>query len=222
MPQESAIEFKGSSFTLPVIHLNSDNRQSIETELIAKINQAPNLFTQASVVVNVALLKDDFDLCAVSDAIVSAGINIVGFSGCNSAKKKLIHELGFSVINEGKAQVVSQPAYQSPLYLTTPLRSGQQVYAKNRDLVVCNLVSTGAEIIADGNIYMFNTLRGKAIAGANGNLEAKIFCTHLEAELISIAGNYWISEQIPAKFYKQAAMINLCENILQIEELTIT
>ena len=75
-----------------------------------------------------------------------------------------------------------------------PLRSGQQVYARGRDLVVLAMVNAGAEVIADGHIHVYAPLRGKAIAGARGNTDARIFALSLEAELISIAGIYRTSE----------------------------
>jgi septum site-determining protein MinC len=75
-----------------------------------------------------------------------------------------------------------------------PLRSGQQVYAKGRDLIVMGMVNAGAEVIADGHIHVYGTLRGKAIAGARGNVDAQIFAQVMEPELISIAGVYRTSE----------------------------
>ena len=99
------------------------------------------------------------------------------------------------------------PAPQAPETVTTPvavplgamvidkpLRSGQQVYAKGRDLVVMAMVNPGAEVISDGNIHIYASLRGKAIAGARGNTEARIFALCMEPELISIAGVYRTSE----------------------------
>ena len=80
------------------------------------------------------------------------------------------------------------------LVIDKPLRSGQQVYARGRDLVVLAMVNPGAEVIADGHIHVYAPLRGKAIAGARGNTEARIFTLCLEPELISIAGVYRTSE----------------------------
>jgi septum site-determining protein MinC len=80
------------------------------------------------------------------------------------------------------------------LVIDRPLRSGQQVYARGRDLVVLSMVNAGAEVIADGHIHVYAPLRGKAIAGARGNTEARIFSTSLQPELISIAGVYRTSE----------------------------
>jgi hypothetical protein len=80
------------------------------------------------------------------------------------------------------------------LVVDKPLRSGQQVYARGRDLVVLAMVNAGAEVIADGHIHVYAPLRGKAMAGARGNTEARIFSFALEAELLSIAGVYRTSE----------------------------
>jgi septum site-determining protein MinC len=80
------------------------------------------------------------------------------------------------------------------LVVDKPLRSGQQVYARGRDLVVLAMVNPGAEVIADGHIHVYAPLRGKAMAGARGNTDARIFSLSLDAELISIAGVYRTSE----------------------------
>ena len=87
--------------------------------------------------------------------------------------------------------------YISPTrIITQPVRSGQQVYAKNGDLVVLASVSHGAELLADGNIHVYGALRGRALAGIRGDKQAKIFCQQLEAELISIAGYYMVKENL--------------------------
>ncbi|SET45109.1 septum site-determining protein MinC [Thorsellia anophelis] len=103
--------------------------------------------------------------------------------------------------------------------VTTPIRSGQQIYARNSDLVVLNNVGAGAEVIADGNIHIYGIMRGKALAGASGDEDAKIFCQNLEAELLSIAGNYWLNEQIPKDQLGKAALVTLTERGLILDKL---
>ena len=93
-----------------------------------------------------------------------------------------------------KAAATPAPVQLSALIIDKPLRSGQQVYARGRDLVVLAMVNAGAEVIADGHIHVYAPLRGKAIAGARGNTDARIFALALEAELLSIAGVYRTSE----------------------------
>ncbi|HEV3423717.1 MAG TPA: septum site-determining protein MinC [Paraburkholderia sp.] len=103
-----------------------------------------------------------------------------------------------------------------------PLRSGQRIYAKG-DLVVLGLVSYGAEVIAEGNIHIYAPLRGRALAGVQGNHDARIFCTCLEAELISIAGIYRTTENpLPADVLGKPVQIWLEEEKLMIEPLRLT
>ena len=103
--------------------------------------------------------------------------------------------------------------------VSTPVRSGQQIYARNSDLIVTNSVSAGAELIADGNIHIYGMMRGRALAGAAGDANCQIFCTQLGAELVSIAGQYWLSDQIPADYLGQAARLSLLNNVLTIQPL---
>jgi len=107
-----------------------------------------------------------------------------------------------------------QPAPEQPapgaLIVSKPLRSGQQVYAKGRDLVVMAMVNAGAEVIADGHIHVYAPLRGKAIAGARGNADARIFALALEPELLSIAGIYRTSEvPLPVDVWGKPTQVRL-------------
>src|SRR5690606_23138843 len=114
------------------------------------------------------------------------------------------------------------PAQIAPTkVIRTPIRSGQQVYAKDSDLVILNHVSAGAEVIADGSIHIHGSLRGRAIAGASGQTEAKIICHDLQAELVSIAGNYWLSDQIESEFWQKKVMLSMVDDSLHFETLTI-
>jgi septum site-determining protein MinC len=91
------------------------------------------------------------------------------------------------------------PRPQAGLFHDKPVRSGQQVYARGRDLILAAVVGNGAEVIADGSIHVYASLRGKAIAGAQGDASARIFCQDFQAELVSIAGQYRVFEDIPAE-----------------------
>jgi septum site-determining protein MinC len=102
---------------------------------------------------------------------------------------------------------------------TTPVRSGQQVYAQNRDLTVCATVGAGAEVIADGSIHIYGALRGRALAGAAGDAGARIFCREFDAELVAIAGTYKVLEEVPAKLVGKPVQIWLQDDKLRIEEM---
>lgn len=113
--------------------------------------------------------------------------------------------------------VVTAPAPAEPpprtVILDKPLRSGQRFYAKGSDLIVTAMVSAGAEVIADGNIHVYAPLRGRCLAGASGDIGARIFTTSLEAELLSIAGLYRTFEAgVPPELLRQPATINLIKN----------
>jgi len=107
-------------------------------------------------------------------------------------------------------QVAPAPTPVGAMRIDKPLRSGQQIYAKGRDLIVMGMVNAGAEVIADGHIHVYGALRGKAIAGARGNPEAQIFAQVMEPELISIAGVYRTSENpLPKDVLGQPAQVSL-------------
>lgn len=111
-------------------------------------------------------------------------------------------------------------AHLPALVVRTPVRSGQQIYAKNRDLVVLGSVSNGAEIISDGSVHVYGTLRGRVIAGVSGHPDAQVVCHNLQAELCSIAGSYWLSEQIEEQYWQQAVVIRKQDDGLEVEPLT--
>ena len=105
------------------------------------------------------------------------------------------------------------------MLIDKPLRSGQQIYAAG-DVVILDLVSYGAEVIAEGNIHIYAPLRGRALAGVKGNAQARIFCTCLEPELLSIAGIYRTAElPLPADVLGKSAQVRLAGEKLILEPL---
>ena len=98
----------------------------------------------------------------------------------------------------GLAPVPGATVHSGPMVITQPVRSGQVVYAQNADLVVLAPVNPGAQIYADGHIHVYSTLRGRAMAGAQGLTDARIFVQKLEAELVAIAGAYVMADDIPS------------------------
>lgn len=111
------------------------------------------------------------------------------------------------------------PPASSFKLVTRPVRSGQRVYAAGGDLSVVAAVSSGAELMADGNIHVYGPLRGRAMAGMKGDLGARIFCQNLQAELVSVAGHYRVSENIPAKLKGVPVQVFLEQESLRIKRL---
>ena len=105
-------------------------------------------------------------------------------------------------------------------YSDKPVRSGQQLYAKNGDLIITNLVGNGAEVIADGSIHVYGALRGRALAGAQGDEKARIFCQEFHAELVSIAGVYRVIEDIPTELRGKPVQAWLENDKLLLGKLT--
>ncbi|CDL81939.1 septum site-determining protein MinC [Xenorhabdus szentirmaii] len=226
MPQ-SPIELKGSNFTLSVVHLHDDQPEIIHKAIQEKMEQAPDFLKNAPVVINIANLPVDADISALCKIIESVGLRIVGISGCqNEEQRKIVLKSELPLLKEGKSQKAltqennqTEPIFKKTRIINTPVRSGQRIYAPNSDLIVTSNVSAGAELIADGNIHIYGVLRGRVLAGASGDQESQIFCTHLNAELASIAGQYWLSEKFPDDFVGKAAKLRLVNNELTIETL---
>lgn len=103
--------------------------------------------------------------------------------------------------------------------IDSPVRSGQRIYARGGDLIITSSVNPGGEVMADGNIHIYGSLRGRALAGVNGFENARIFCSDLQAELVAIAGYYTINEDLPAKRYHSAVKIALNGERLEIDPL---
>lgn len=229
MPQ-SPIELKGSNFTLSVIHLHNAEPEVIRLALQEKLEQAPGFLKNAPVVINVATLPGNANWKELQQVVVSAGLRVVGISGCRNESQKLaITHAGLPLLSEGKnrkavhepVKTTKQPevAHVKAQIISAPVRSGQQIYARNCDLVVTSSVSAGAELISDGNIHVYGMMRGRALAGASGDSQCQIFCTQLSAELVSIAGQYWLSDQIPSDYSGHAARVSLLDNVLTIQPL---
>jgi septum site-determining protein MinC len=214
---ESNIEFKGTSFTLSVLYLKTLELAEIRASLVKKIAQAPDFFYLFPIMVNVEEVESSFDYQAVRTLFEELEFTFIGFTGSvTEERRRHIRELGFSFVNATKAVVsnskdkINETAEVKYTETETireyslygdkihrgQVRSGQQVYAKGQNLVVIGSVSAGAEIIADGNIHVYGSLRGRAIAGAKGHHQAQIYCQNLEAELVSINGNYWLAESM--------------------------
>ncbi len=142
----------------------------------------------------------------------------------NTAKRSAADEV--KTVQQTKPAVASSQTsteveyiVTTPMLINRPVRSGQQFYARDTDLIVMGQVSAGAELVADNNIHVYGALRGKALCGVSGNTETRIFCQSLEAELVSVAGNYRLLEEIPEDLRGKPAQIWLDKNKLNIEPL---
>lgn len=226
------LELKGSNFTLSVIHLHDAAPDVVQRALEKKIAEAPQFLAHAPVVVNVSDLPAVFSWQEIYRVIIDSGLRVIGVSGCKDPQiKAAIEACGLAILTEGKDRPARAPVpaadpipanggqFTTTRLIELPVRSGQRIYAPDCDLVVANHVSAGAELIADGNIHVYGMMRGRALAGASGNRDAQIFCTTMMAELVSIAGEYKLSDQIPGEFLGKAVRLRLIDGALSVQPL---
>jgi septum site-determining protein MinC len=222
-------ELKGSLFTLTVLRLFHLDRTAIERHLSEKIKQAPGFFSNTPVVIDldgVVDSTDGMDLSGLHKLLLEYGMVPVGIRNGSPELRIIARQAGLPTLPESRATAAARrPEWAEPTparnrILSHPVRSGQQIYAPDGDLIVLGTVSAGAEVIADGNIHIYGALRGRALSGVRGDIETRIFCQSLEAELVSIAGRYRISEQIDPADRGKAMQIHLLEDRLIIEHLT--
>lgn len=229
---------------MSVLHCADLSVATLQKLLSAKLAQAPAFFLQAPIVLNLSDASDTPDFTALKSLFTELKLVLVGVTAANAEQKAAAHAAGLAVLQAGKAgtktrepaatqataasAVTATAADTAPAAVTVTMdskvveqtvRSGQQIYAKGTDLIVKGAVGAGAEVIADGNIHIYGSLRGKAIAGASGDTSKRIYCYNLQAELVSIAGNYWLSDSLQGKFWGKSACIKMQDDSLLITEL---
>lgn len=200
---DKAFALKGSSLPLTVMHLYKTDIHSIQKELTQGINKAPGLFKDSPMVIDLASLPSDSvpNFSEIDSLLRDNGIIPIGVQNCPERLSDLIVKAKLTPLPKGKdhnsfSQEESKPAktFGSKL-INRSLRSGQRVYAPGSDLTIIGSVSPGAEAIADGNIHIYGALKGRALAGASGDENTRIFCLEFDAELASVAGSYRLFEQ---------------------------
>ncbi|OGT68801.1 MAG: septum site-determining protein MinC [Gammaproteobacteria bacterium RIFCSPHIGHO2_12_FULL_45_9] len=203
--QKSLFDFKADFMPVTVLHVRTDDGEALATALHTKIAEAPHYFEHALVILDITQAPEsltDTVLTQVQRVLSDHQIVPMGIRGTTEAHTALATALNLPCLPQSSKPKRAAPQTEvkpvPPLIVTKPIRAGTRVYAKGGDLVILSSVNPGAECLADGHIYVYGALKGRALAGAQGNTEARIFCRTLEAELLSIAGYYLVKENIPA------------------------
>ncbi|MGE8281012.1 MAG: septum site-determining protein MinC, partial [Stenotrophomonas sp.] len=227
--------------TLDVARLTQEMRE--------RVARAPKLFGRAAVILDFGGLSQVPDRATAQELVNGlrdAGVLPVALAYGTSETETLSEQLGLPLLAKFRAQYeraeaepapppppkkrAAEPAPPPPpapaaavaqvgrMQLTT-VRSGQQLYAENCDLTVLSTVGAGAEVIADGSIHIYGTLRGRALAGAQGNEGARIFCRDFHAELVAIAGRYKVLDDIPDNLRGKAVQVWLEQDQIMIAAL---
>ena len=232
---------KSLNFALLVVNVKCAELMDLADELNQKRLMAPDFFSYAPVVVALDNNNLEIDFLKLKKVVADQGFILVGISGDLSATQKSNAQMqGISIlrsslhsfkkkekIRESEAsnakpqtEIIEQEIVNTQVKTKIHhgrVRSGQQIYAKECDLIINGDVGAGAEVIADGNIHIYGALRGKALAGAMGEQTVSIFCQTFSPELVSIAGVYKLSDALPVEFSGKSCVVSM-----QDEQLVLT
>jgi len=215
----NTFQFKSTRAALNELILTTDDIQLLEPQLEAHAAKVPMLFSHMPVILNLQSLPETPEQARVTELLALCRrltLVPVGLKADQARAQDLCRSLQLADFSQqrsrsNRAKNVEDRTPPAPKpsasvaarVITTPVRSGQQIYARDSDLVVLAPVSAGAEVMADGHIHVYGPLRGRAMAGVNGNTEARIFCQCMEAELVSIAGYFKTSEDLHSECWQQ-------------------
>ncbi|MBX3608892.1 MAG: septum site-determining protein MinC [Hydrogenophaga sp.] len=218
----ASFDLKSAHLPLLALQLKSPDLELLKRELGERYGDQPEFFDHDPLLIDLHGLGEapPPDLAVVSQLLHSHRLRAVAVHARDDAQREAAQAAGLPIadgVNLPRTEAPAAapvpaptPVTPSALVIDKPLRSGQQVYARGRDLVVLAQVNPGAEVIADGHIHVYAPLRGKAMAGARGNADARIFALAMAPELISIAGIYRTSEvALPADLHGKAAQVRL-------------
>lgn len=235
----ASFEIKSANLPLVALLLKSTDLTQLGVEWQQRFGDIPDFFDNDPLVIDLSPLGPDvvdLDFSALLTLLRNHRLTPIAFKGgseslalsalaaglvvagdvkpvqapaprVETVVQQVVHEVVHEVVREVQVPSTLSP---SAMVIDKPLRSGQQIYAKGRDLVVLAMVNPGAEVIADGHIHVYAPLRGKAIAGAKGNADARIFALCMEPQLISIAGVYRTTDTpLSADVWGKATQIRL-------------
>jgi septum site-determining protein MinC len=212
--REPACDIRFGQVGLAHIRPRTADAAALQSELSSRLAAAPHMFCRAAALLDLSALDPKTEIAeirALLEAVRRAGMLPVGLAQGGDSVDVLAQALDLPVLtpHRGHSKVVPivqanpEPPQPEPEPIVTAqlhphtVRSGQRIYARNRDLIVTAAVGAGAEVMADGCLHIYGTLRGRALAGALGDVSARLFCQEFHAELVSIGGVFRVFETIP-------------------------
>lgn len=231
------LQVRGRSFTAVVLRMAGPPDASFFNALDTLMRQAPHFFVNAPLVLDVEHAADLAEKAAfvkLVHQLRARKLFAVGVQGATPEQSNAAFGAGLITLQGGREASLERGAARSApaelkavpsvepaasLLVTEPVRSGQRIFADRGDLIVMAPVSSGAELIAHGNIHIYGPLRGRALAGVNGDRTARIFCQRLEAELIAIAGLYRTSDDLGPALRQTRVQAFLKDDTLCVESL---
>ncbi|MEH6356730.1 MAG: septum site-determining protein MinC [Marinobacter sp.] len=240
---KQGFQLKSASVSMTALELYYFESEEFEATLRDKISQAPGFFKDVPLIISLEKyegLDGDLDFFSIIGTCRRHNIHVVGVRGGNENHRRMARGASLALIPGTSARDkdhASEPTTEAPAaepvaepipaqavavpakIISQPVRSGQQVCAAEGDLVILAPVQPGAEVMAAGNIHVYGPLRGRALAGVHGDENARIFCQSLEAELVSIAGHYKISEDLQGIGWKSAVQLQLKDDLMVVTPL---
>lgn len=244
---KQGFQLKSASVSMTALELYYFDDAEFEAVLRDKISQAPGFFKDIPLIISLEKyqgLDSELDFFKMIGTCRRNHIHVIGVRGGTDDQRRLARAASLALLpgsgQRDRAHETETPADSSGAgaegaetlappasagdppparIVTQPVRSGQQVHAPEGDLVILAPVQAGAEVLAAGNIHVYGPLRGRALAGIHGAESARIFCQSLEAELVSIAGHYKISEDLQDNGWKSAVQIQLRDDLLVVTPL---
>lgn len=215
-----AVEIKGEMLLTNILHLYSPDAVKIRQSLRSKRSSSPQLFANSLLVLDGSALESacrHLDMHALRALVIDLDFIPIGVRNFPEDCLQAATEAGWAVLRSSRVtsqrpeRTMTRESTASPKpsveVLDRPVRSGQQVYFPDGDVVVLQHTSAGSEILAGGSIHVYGSLRGRVLAGIHGDTSARIFCQKLEAELVAIAGNYRLLDEIDTDLKGQPAMV---------------
>lgn len=235
LDQDPVFQLKGSMLAITVLELAHYDLARLDQQLAAKVAQAPNFFSNTPLVLALDKLPEREGPLALDELMQicrTHGLRTLAIRASREDDIAAAQALDLPVLPPSgarerliepapaKPEKPAEPEHRPSKVVTTPIRGGQQIYAAGCDLIVIAPVSAGAELLADGNIHVYGPMRGRALAGVKGNTQARIFCQQMGAEMLSIAGQYKVSEDLRRDpLWGQAVQVSLAGDVLNITRL---
>ena len=246
---DAVMELKGEMSMLNVLHLQSTDLKEISQQIEAKRDEVPAFFLNSPVIVDCSGITEtlsELDLKGLKQSLTDLMFVPVGVRGIEPEQQAMVTKSGWPVLRagpkkaaakpvkaddssveaapevEGEATVEAQPLEEKATVsriIEKPVRSGQQVFVDEGDAVLLTHTSAGSEVMASGSVHVYGALRGRVLAGVHGDVNARIFCRSLDAELIAIAGRYQLLDEGDTDLRGKPAVIRLDGEKLIIEAL---
>jgi septum site-determining protein MinC len=241
LPGADAFRLRAGNFNLLVLRLLDGRPEVVLPALGDQFRRAPGFLRFAPIAISLDDLQvspAEVDFAGLISGLRGLEIMPIGVVGGSPAMRQAAAGAGLSTLRQaGGAETEAAPPAAAPeapapvalpdfrgtgrtaMLITQPVRSGSRIYAEGADLIVTATVNAGAEVIADGNIHVYGALRGRAVAGANDNPEARVFALNFDPELVAIAGFYAVREGLTGAPIGKPVQVRLDGEALRFEKL---